>query len=59
MEVQPDLPAIPGTVCEPEGDMDKLWEEKQKETLACIKLDAKVKDCKDLTPGARNKINGC
>jgi len=59
LEVQPGLPAIPGTVCEPEGDMDKLWEEKQKETLACIKLDAKVKDCKDLTAGARNKINGC
>ena len=45
--------------CEQEFDMDALWNNKEKETLACLKIPAKVKDCSDLQIGARKKIDGC
>ena len=39
--------------------MDKLWSEKQKETLNCLKLNATVKACNELQENSRNKIDGC
>jgi hypothetical protein len=45
--------------CEQEFDMDTLWNNKQKETLACLKIPAKVKACSELQKGARKKIDGC
>lgn len=56
------LEVAPGAAtgnCEKEADIDKLSRDKQKETLACLKLDAKVKACNELQPGARKKIIGC
>lgn len=55
------LEAEPGsdaTQCESESDMDKLWRNKKTETLACIKLDAKIKECSELG-AVKNKIDGC
>ena len=46
-------------VCEKDYDMDKLWSEKQKETLNCLKLNATVKACNELQENSRNKIDGC
>lgn len=45
--------------CEQEFDMDALWNNKEKETLACLKIPAKVKACSELQQGARKKIDGC
>ena len=46
-------------VCEKDYDMDKLWSEKEKETLNCLKLNATVKACNELQENSRNKIDGC
>ena len=55
------LEAAPGSdagQCEKEHDMDKLWKDKKTETLACIKLDAKIKECSELGV-SKSKIDGC
>ena len=47
-------------LCEETFDIDELWNNgKGKETLACLKIDATVKSCSDLSPTARGKIIGC
>jgi len=35
-------------VCEQKFDIEKLWKEERKETLACLKIPAAVKNCEDL-----------
>lgn len=47
------------TICEVGFDMDELWNEKQKETLACLKIDTQIKACCDLKPSTRSRIKGC
>ena len=35
-------------VCEQKFDIENLWKEERKETLACLKIPAAVKNCEDL-----------
>jgi len=45
--------------CEQKFEIEDLWKEERKETLACLKIPAEVKNCKDLQPFSRSKIQGC
>ena len=56
--------------CEQKFEIEDLWKEERKETLACLKIPAKVKECDNLCrPGSvdpetgscrvRDSIQGC
>jgi len=45
--------------CEQKFKIEDLWKEESKETLACLKIPAKVKNCNDLQPRPRESIQGC
>jgi len=56
------LEAAPRTntsICEQEFDTEKLWNGKSKQTLACLVIPSKIKECKELKPNSRKKIIGC
>jgi len=46
-------------VCEEDFKIDDLFNNKKKETLACLKIPARVQKCKDISEGNRQKIIGC
>lgn len=45
--------------CEQKFDIDQLFKNDKKETLACLKIPATVKACKQLSDKAKTKIIGC
>jgi len=63
VEITWKLMEIPSTAdkdqCEKKFDIKALWEEEQKETLACLKIDGTVKACNDLQAKSKSKIKGC